>query len=219
MKALLGQKVGMTRIADKHGRIVGATVIEATPNAVTAIMSTDKHGYSAIQLGYGDIEQAKKPQQAALKIANAKAGHHLIEIRTDATDEAPALGSDITVEIFKPGDIVDVTATSKGHGFAGTVKRHHFTIGPRSHGGMNQREPGSIGSQKPQRVVKGRRMAGHMGAKRATVKHLEVLDVLPDENLLVLKGAIPGIKGALVLVRVTPRFATSLTTETEESVE
>jgi len=205
MKTLLGQKVGMTRVADKFGRLVGATVIQATPNAVTLVRSQEKDGYTAMQLGYGEATHLHKPQQGQIAKANTKTGKYMIEVRTDGSDQAPALGSELTVETFSAGDIVNVVATSKGHGFAGTVKRHNFRIGPRSHGSMNQRRPGSIGAQQPQRVILGKRMGGHMGAERVTVKHLEVLDVLPQDNILIIKGAVPGIKGALVQISASPR--------------
>ncbi|MBI4032201.1 50S ribosomal protein L3 [Candidatus Berkelbacteria bacterium] len=194
----------MTRVADQHGNVVGATVLEVQPNAVTALRTVERDGYAAIQLGAGDPKHAKKPQQGQLSKANAKAGAVLREFRTD---ESLELGSEMTVDVFAPGDIVNVTATSKGRGFAGTIKRHHFAQGPRSHGGMNVREPGSIGAQRPQRVVKGRRMAGRLGGDRTTVKHLEVLDVLPDQHLLVIRGAVPGIRGAQVVVTASPRHA------------
>lgn len=204
MKTLLGQKVGMTRVTDKFGRLVGATVIEAKPNAVTLHRTAKKDGYDAIQIGYGDPTKLNKPQQGQLAKSKAASGKHMIEVRIDAS-EMPELGSELTVETFSAGDIVNVVATSKGHGFTGTVKRHNFKIGPRSHGSMNQRRPGSIGAQQPQRVILGKRMGGHMGDERVTVKHLEILDVLPADNLIVIKGAVPGIKGALVQISTSPR--------------
>lgn len=205
MNALLGRKVGMTRVTDKHGRLIAATVIQAEANAVTAVRTVEKNGYAAVQLGYGNPKKVAKPQQGQLAKANASVGRHMFEVRVDG--DAPELGSDVTVSIFTPGDVVNVIGTSKGHGFTGTVKRHNFTIGPRSHGSMNKREPGSIGAQQPQRVIPGKKMAGHMGNVRTTVKHLEVLDILPEQNLIVLRGSVPGVKGALVRVTKSPRHA------------
>lgn len=219
MKTLLGQKVGMTRVTDKRGRSVGATVIEARPNAITLHRTTDRDGYAAVQLGYGDPATLNKPQQGQLTKSKAQSGKHMVEVRTPVSEQLPELGSETTVEIFKPGDVVNVTATSKGHGFTGTVKRHNFRIGPRSHGSMNQRRPGSIGAQQPQRVILGKRMGGHMGDERVTVKHLEILDVLPSDHLIVIKGAVPGIKGALVRISASPRHVVAAAQTEEGSAE
>lgn len=224
MKALIGKKVGMTRVTDRHGNVVGATVLEVLPNTVTAVRTPERDGYAAIQLGTGDPAKAKKPQQGQLTKAGAKVGAVMREFRTDPTSPAGEAGSDgaglklgskLTVAVFAPGDIVNVTATSKGRGFAGTIKRHHFAQGPRSHGGMNVRAPGSIGAQRPQRVVKGRRMAGRLGGDRTTVKHLEVLDVVPEAHLLVLRGAVPGVRGAQVVVTASPRHLATAAKESE----
>lgn len=219
MKTLLGQKVGMTRVADKFGRLVGATVIEAKPNAITLVRSVEKDGHSAVQLGYGDPAKLNKPQQGQLAKSKAASGKNMVEVRISGSEQLPELGSELTVETFNAGDIVNVVATSKGHGFTGTVKRHNFRIGPRSHGSMNQRRPGSIGAQQPQRVILGKRMGGHMGAERVTVKHLEVLDVHPSENLLIIKGAVPGIKGALVQISASPRHQTEAPKSDEGGTE
>ncbi|MBI4022623.1 50S ribosomal protein L3 [Candidatus Berkelbacteria bacterium] len=213
MTSLLGQKVGMTRVVDTDGSLVGATVIVALPNAIAAVRTKEKDGYSAIQLGYGDPAKAKKPQQGRLAKAKAKAGRYLVEVRLTDETQAPALGAEVTVATFKPGDVVNVTATSKGRGFAGTVKRHHFAQGPRSHGSMNVRQPGSIGAQQPQRVILGKRMAGRLGGERTTVKHLTVLDVLPEQHLIVLKGAVPGIRGALLKLSRSPRHMSQASEE------
>lgn len=207
MNAIIGKKVGMTRVTDKFGRLVGATVIQATPNSITLVRTQDRDGYQALQLGHGDPKGIAKPQAGHLSVSKSVAGKTLIEVRMDGSDELPVAGSELTVDTFKPGDIVNVIATSKGRGFAGTVKRHNFRIGPRSHGSMNQRRPGSIGAQQPQRVIKGKKMSGHLGAARTTVKHLEVLDVLPSDHLLVLRGSVPGIKGATILIKASPRHA------------
>lgn len=206
MQFILGRKVGMTRALDREGNLVGATVIQATPNVVTQVKTTDTDGYVAVQVGFGDATKAKKPQQGHAKKAKTETGHVFREVRpADTAATLPELGSEITVDVFKRGDIVNAVATSKGHGFTGTVKRHNFAQGPRSHGSMNVNRPGSIGAQQPQRVIPGKRMAGHMGDERVTVKHLEVLDVIASDHLLVVKGAVPGIKGALVELSISPR--------------
>ncbi|MBI2590171.1 50S ribosomal protein L3 [Candidatus Berkelbacteria bacterium] len=198
MKVILGRKVGMTRVATHTGEIVGATVIEALPNSVVQIRSKANDGYSALQVGYGDPSRAKKPQRTQIEKIGAQAGAILKEFRMEG--ELPQVGSSLNVTQFTLGDRVSVTSTSRGRGFAGTVKRHHFHMGPRSHGSMNIREPGSIGSTYPQRTIKGKRMAGRLGGRQATVHHLEILDILPDEHLLVIKGAVPGIRGAIVKI-------------------
>lgn len=206
MQFILGRKVGMTRALDREGNLVGATVIQATPNVVTQVKTTDRDGYVAVQVAFGDLAKAKKPQQGHAKKVNADIGQTFREVRPESSDaELPELGSQITVATFKPGDVVNAVATSKGHGFTGTVKRHNFAQGPRSHGSMNVNRPGSIGAQQPQRVIPGKRMAGHMGDERVTVKHLEVLDVMVDNSLIILKGAVPGIKGALIQLSISPR--------------
>ena len=204
MKAIIAKKVGMTRVID-NGKMIGATVLLAEPCVVTQVKTQEKDGYSAVQLGCGELKNVKKPQLGHLKASQAKVGRNLIEFRVDDLEAAPKLGEEVTVKNFTAGDILNVTSQSKGHGFTGTVRRHNFRIGPRGHGGMNQRRPGSIGSTYPQRVIPGKKMAGQIGAARVTVKHLEVLDVLPEENLLVVKGSLPGIKGAQVVISASPR--------------
>lgn len=203
MKTIVGQKVGMTRVIDDNGQLIAATVIEAKPNAVTQIKTVEKDGYSAIQLGFGDLKRAKKPQLEHSQKAGAKVGRYFIEVHNGHENLKP--GDSITVETFQIGDIVNVTGVSKGHGFTGTVKRHNFTIGPRSHGSKNQRKPGSIGGRYPQRVLKGKRMAGHMGAERVKVKHLKVVDILPEDNLMIVTGSMPGVRGSDVIISASPR--------------
>ncbi len=204
MKALIGRKVGMTRVLEDD-RLVAATVVLAEPNAVLQIRTAETDGYRAVQLGTGDLKRANKPQQGHAKKANATVGRWAMEFRLADGEDAPEAGSMVDVTSFAVGDVVNAMATSKGHGFTGTVKRHNFKMGPRSHGSMNVRAPGSIGSRYPQRVIKGRRMAGHYGDERTTVKHLTVLGVLPDQHLIVLRGSVPGIKGTQVVLTESPR--------------
>lgn len=203
MKTIVGQKVGMTRVVDDNGHLIAATVIEARPNAVTQIKTVEKDGYSAIQIGFGDLKRAKKPQLAHSEKAGATVGRYFIEIRNGHENMNP--GDSITVDTFQIGDIVNITGISKGHGFTGTVKRHNFAIGPRSHGSKNQRKPGSIGSRYPQRVLKGKRMAGHMGAEQVKIKHLKIVDILPEDNLMIITGSLPGIRGSDVIISASPR--------------
>ncbi len=212
MKALIGRKVGMTRVVE-DGKLVAATVIQAERCAVTQLKTVETDGYAAVQLGCGPVETAKKPQQGHAKKAGATVGQFFVEFRIDDPASSPKLGEELTVEVFATGDVVNVAGTSKGHGFTGTVKRHNFRIGPRSHGSMNQRRPGSIGSTYPQRVMPGKRMSGRMGGERTTVKHLPVLDVVPDERLVVLKGSVPGIKGSRVILTASPRHIAQATEE------
>ena len=194
----------MTRVLEGDN-LVAATVVLAEPNAVMQIKTQERDGYRAVQLGIGDLKRANKPQQGHAKKAGVSVGRWTTEFRLEDTEEAPETGSEVTVSTFQTGDIVNTVATSKGHGFTGTVKRHGFKMGPRSHGSMNVREPGSIGSRYPQRVIKGRRMAGHMGDERVAVKHLVILDVIPEQHLLVIKGSVPGVKGTRVVVTASPR--------------
>ncbi len=206
VKVIIGRKVGMTRVLEED-RLVAATVVLAEPNVVLQIKTTDIDGYQAIQLGAGDLKGAKKPQLGHAKKAGATVGRWAMEVPLNEGDDVPALGSAVEATLFQTGDIVNVVATSKGHGFTGTVKRHNFKMGPRSHGSMNVRAPGSIGSRYPQRVIKGRRMPGHYGDERTPVQHLTVLNVLAAQHLIVIKGSIPGVKGTRVEVHEAPRYA------------
>lgn len=201
MKAIMGRKVGMTRVIESD-KLVAATLVMVGPNHVAQIKTTDRDGYNAIQLSFDQPKRANKPQRGHTKKAKVNTGRYFVELRTNNVENI-TLGQELGASTFEVGDIIDVIGQSKGKGFAGTVKRHNFTTGPKSHGSMNVRRPGSIGAQQPQRVVKGRRMGGHMGDERVTTKHLKVLDVLADQNLLVIKGAIPGIRGAKVLIKLS----------------
>lgn len=216
MKMLLGRKLGMTRIFDKEGKSLPVTLIEAGPCIITQIKTTEKDDYEAIQIGFGEEKKINKPKTGHLKKAGAKV-KWLREIRIDdrpqTTDDRKEavdkgllttdhkVGDKITVNIFKPGDRVTVSGISKGKGFAGVVKRHHFAGGPASHGSDQHRAPGSIGAQQPQRVLKGRKMAGRMGGERITIKGLEVIEIDAEKNLLAVKGAVPGAKRGLVMIK------------------
>jgi len=199
MSIILGKKIGMTRFFDKDGKVVPATVILSDSCIVSQVKTKDKEGINSIQLGFGKSKKSSKPLAGHLKKSEASS-NRLKEFRVGNVDDYK-LGQKITVDAFKEGDLVRVSATSKGKGFAGVVKRHHFRGGPKSHGSDQHRAPGSIGSQQPQHVMKGRRMAGHLGFDRVTVKNLPVVQVEVDKNLLILKGSVPGPKLAILEIR------------------
>jgi large subunit ribosomal protein L3 len=201
MKGILGKKVGMTQIFDDTGEAIPVTIIEAGPCYVTQIKTQKRDGYEAIQLGFGPAKRLNKPQRGHLP----KGVPDLRYSREIGVDDISVyeLGQKIDASVFSAGDLVDVTGISKGKGFAGAMKRHGFGGGPITHGQSDRaRAPGSIGSTStPGRVMKGMRMAGHMGNRRATVQNLKVVLVDPERNLLAVKGAVPGAKGGLVMVK------------------
>jgi len=209
-RGLLGRKLGMTQVWDADNRIVPVTVIAADTNVVTQIRSAETDGYSAVQLGFGEIDGRKvnRPEAGHFAKAGVTPRRHVVEIRTDAISEY-TLGQEISPEIFAAGDVVDVTGTSKGKGFAGVMKRHGFAGVGASHGAhRNHRKPGSIGGcATPGRVFKGLRMAGHMGAEQVTTQNLTVHAVDAERGVILIKGAIPGPKGALVVVRSAAKGA------------
>jgi large subunit ribosomal protein L3 len=201
---LIGKKLGMTRIFDNDGLAMPVTVIEAGPCFVVQKKTAAKDGYEALQMGFDRqaLTKCNKPEKGHFEKHGGKSGFkHLRELRV-AESTGFEEGQEITVEVFEIGDRVDVIGTSKGKGFAGTIKRWNFHRGPMGHGSMSHRAPGSIGaSAYPSRVVKGKKLPGHMGNNRVTIKNLEVVDVRPDENLLVVKGAVPGPRQGLVLIQ------------------
>lgn len=199
--AMIGRKVGMTQVFDETGAVHPATVIECGPNVVTQIKTKDKDGYEAVQLGFELDKRLNKPELGHRK-ESGFLSRHLREVKATALDSL-SVGQVIKADLFKDGQLVDVTGTSKGRGFQGGVKRHGFSGGPKTHGQSDRlRAPGSIGSSAtPGRVWKGMKMAGRMGNDRVTVMNLEVLKVDPDRNLLVIKGSVPGHNNALVLIR------------------
>jgi large subunit ribosomal protein L3 len=203
-RGLLGRKLGMTQVWDADNKVVPVTVIAADTNVVTQIRTRETDGYSAVQLGFGEIEGRKvnKPVSGHFAKAGVTPRRHLVEIRTEAVADY-TLGQEISPEIFAAGDIVDVTATSKGKGFAGVMKRHGFHGVGASHGAhRNHRKPGSIGGcATPGRVFKGLRMAGHMGSDQITTQNLTIQAVDADKGVILVKGAVPGPKGALVVIR------------------
>lgn len=203
MKGIIGRKLGMTQIFSEEGKAIPVTVVEAGPCTVTQVKTVEKEGYDAVQLGYGKVKDKKlnKPQRGHFERKGLEPMRYLAEIRVD-DPSSYQVGQEITVSLFSKGERVDVTGRSKGKGFAGVVKRHGFGGGPGSHGAHFHRAPGSIGAcATPSRVFRGSRMPGRMGAERVTALHLEVVDVKPERNLLLLKGSVPGPNGALVIVR------------------
>ncbi len=202
MAAILAKKLGMTQVFQEDGRVARVTVLQAGPCPVTAIRTHERDGYEAVQLafGAGKEKHLTKAELGHLKKADAGPMRHLVEFRDEAAELQ--LGETVTVEAFEVGARVKIAGTSKGKGFQGTIKRHNFASGPKSHGSHNVRAPGSIGaSATPSRVFKGIRGPGQMGNKRATQKGLEVIAVDATENLLMVRGSVPGATGALVEVR------------------
>ncbi len=206
MAAILARKLGMTQRFLENGRVERVTVLEAGPCPVTAIRTPDRDGYEAVQLAFGSVREKNltKPELGHLKKAGAPPLRRLAEFRDEAGELQ--VGDTVTAEAFTPGDKVKVSATSKGKGFAGAIKRHNFKSGPKSHGSHNVRAPGSIGaSATPSRVFKGVRGPGRMGGGRITQRGLQVVEVIPRRNLLMLRGAVPGPKGGTVEVRSDAR--------------
>lgn len=197
---IIGKKLGMSQIFRDDGKAEAVTVIKAGPCTVTQIKTKERDQYAAVQLGFGEAKHLNSPQRGHLKALGQF--KYLREFRVDNTEGIQA-GDKVDVSLFKVGDLVDVTGISKSKGFAGVVKRHHFAGGPKTHGQSDrERAPGSIGSTtSPGRVLKGMRMAGHMGNDRVTVRHLEVFKTAPERNLLLVKGAVPGDRNGLLLIK------------------
>jgi len=206
---ILGKKIGMTQVFRPDGQVIPVTLLKAGPCVVVQRKSPAKDGYDAVQLGLLEFAKSKrltKPLAGHIKKAGVEGVKFLRELRLRPGDDDLKMGDRVLVGEFKPADKVDVTGISKGRGFAGLVKRHHFRGGDATHGSMFHRAPGSIGASSfPSRVFPGLRMAGHMGAERVTVRNLEVIDVDVEENLLVVKGAVPGPNGGYVVVRRAKR--------------
>ncbi len=197
---ILGKKIGVTRVFKDDGTVVAVTAIEAGPCTIAQVKTRVRDGYDAVQLGFGEAKRLNSPQKGHLR--GGGIFKHLREFKADDAS-AHQVGEKVDVGIFKAGDFVDITGVSKGRGFAGVVKRHGFSGGPKSHGQSDRhRAPGSIGSTTtPGRVLKGTRMAGHMGNEQVMVKHLQVVEADPVRNLLLIKGAVPGARSGLLLVK------------------
>ena len=210
VKGLLGTKLGMTQVWDENNTLIPVTVVQADSNVVTQLRNAERDGYTAVQIGYGQIDPRKVTQPLAghFEAAGVTPRRHVVELRT-ADADSYAAGQELTVEIFAAGQKVDVVGTSKGKGFAGVMKRHGFHGAPASHGAhKNHRKPGSIGgASTPGRVFQGQKMAGRMGAERVTTQNLTVHAVDAEKNLLLIKGAVPGARGRVVLVRTAVKGA------------
>ena len=202
MAAILAKKIGMTQRVLEDGKVERVTVLEAGPCPVTAIRNQERDGYSAVQLAFGQTKEKhlSKPELGHLKKAGTSAHKHLVEFRDEGAELQ--MGDTVTVETFAAGDKVKISGTSKGKGFQGTIKRHNFKRGPKTHGSHNYRAPGSIGASAwPARVMKGIRGPGQMGNARITQRGVTVVDVIATQNLLLVRGAVPGPKGGVVEVR------------------
>ncbi len=201
-KAILGRKIGMTQIFDEKGKAIPVTVIEAGPCTVVQIKTKDADGYEAIQLGFGEVSDKKliRPLKGHFTKSNVAPKKHLREFRLEEIN--CKVGDEIKADIFKAGEAVDVTGTTKGKGFQGVIKRHGQSRGPMGHGSMYHRRPGSMGSTStPGRVYKGKNLPGHMGNETVTVENLEIIKVDLDKNVLLIKGSVPGNKGAILKIR------------------
>ena len=203
MKMILGKKIGMTQIFAESGEVIPVTVIEAGPEVVTQVKTVENDGYSAIQVGFGDIREklVNKPKKGHFAKAGVSAKRFVKEFRFEDA-ESYTLGQEIKADIFAAGDKIDATAKSKGKGFQGAIKRHGQSRGPMAHGSKYHRHAGSNGSATtPGRVFKGKHMPGHMGAVKVTVQNLEVVRVDADQNLILVKGSVPGPKKSLVMLK------------------
>ena len=205
-EGILGKKLGMTQVYGKGGRAEAITAIEAGPCTVTQVKTIEKDGYIAAKLGFGEIKKNKTSKKGRSREKEPVKYKYMREFRLNTGPEME-VGQKIDVSLFKAGDTVDITGISKGKGFAGGMKRHHFRGGPKTHGQSDRwRAPGSIGSNtSPGRVLKGLRMAGHMGNERVTVSNLEVVEADPARNLLLIKGAVPGMTNGLLIIKKAKR--------------
>ena len=209
MKAVIAKKVGMTQIFDANGVRSGVTVLEVGPCVVTALKTTETDGYNAVQIGYGEAKKLSKTQAGQVKKSGAKS-NVLKEVRTDAVvevaegeEQASALkvGDTLSADLFEVGEKIVVSAVSKGKGFAGTIKRHNFHRGPKTHGSHNYRAPGSIGAGYPQHVFKGIKMAGQMGHEKVTIKNQKIAMVDVENNLIAVVGSVPGPRRGIVMIK------------------
>ena len=205
MKTLIGKKVGMTQVFDEKGKVVPVTVIEAGPCVVAQVKSVETDGYNAIQLGFEDVKESKmnKPEKGHFAKANIAPKKHLREFRVESV-EGITVGTEWTVSEFAEGDKLDIQGTSKGKGFQGVIKRHGQHRGPMGHGSMYHRRPGSMGpTSTPGRVFKGKKLPGHMGKVTVTIQNLDVIKVDTDKNVVLVKGSVPGPKGAILKLKTS----------------
>lgn len=206
MKTIIGKKVGMTQIFDEKGKVIPVTVIEAGPCVVSQVKTVETDGYNAIQLGFGDVKESKinKPEKGHFAKANIAPKKHLREFRVDEIEEGVTVGTEVKADTFEVGDKIDVQGTTKGKGFQGVIKRHGQSRGPMGHGSMYHRRPGSMGpTSTPGRVFKGKKLPGHMGRVTVTIQNLDVVKVDMDKNVILIKGSVPGAKGAILKLRTS----------------
>lgn len=199
MQFIIGKKIGMTRLYN-NGRVIPVTLIDVPKNTVSHIKTHSKDGYNAIQIAISEKKNISKPIKGHLAKAKLESALKIKEFSISQPDEQYQIGQGITINNFKVGDKVKISATSKGKGFTGTVKRYGFKIGPMSHGSNNHREPGSIGPVTPAHVIKGKRMPGRLGGNKKTIKDIEIVDVLDKEQIIILRGSIPGPKGSICYI-------------------
>jgi large subunit ribosomal protein L3 len=205
LKSIIAKKIGMTQVFDDKGNILPVTVVEAGPCIVSDIKTKERDGYNAVQLGFSDIAEKKlnKAQAMAFKKHNIAPKKILREFRIEDSSSF-SLGQEIKADIFKAGDYVDVSAVTKGKGFAGVIKRHNFGMQPTTHGQSDRtRARGSSGGQGPQKVLKGMRMAGHLGSEYVTIQKLLVVNIIPENNLMLIKGSVPAVNGGTLLISKT----------------
>ena len=203
MKTIIGKKVGMTQIFDETGKVIPVTVIEAGPCVVAQVKTVETDGYNAIQLGFEDVKESKlnKPERGHFAKAGLANQKHLREFRVEDFEDL-TVGSEIKADAFEAGDKIDVQGTTKGKGFQGVIKRHGQSRGPMGHGSMYHRRPGSMGpTSTPGRVFKGKKLPGHMGRVTVTIQNLDVVKVDMDKNVILIKGSVPGAKGAILKLR------------------
>ena len=208
-KALIGKKIGMTQIFDEKGNVITVTVIEAGPCTVVQVKSEETDGYNAVQLGFGEVKEKKvnKPEKGHFAKANLTAKKHLREFRLDSTENVK-VGDELKADVFAQGEKIDVQGTTKGKGFQGVIKRHGQSRGPMGHGSMYHRRPGSMGSTStPGRVFKGKKLPGHMGVETVTIQNLDVVRVDLDKNVILVKGSVPGPKGAILKLKSAVKAA------------
>lgn len=204
-KALIGKKIGMTQIFDEAGKVIPVTVIEAGPCVVAQIKTEETDGYNAVQLGFGEVKESKlnKPEKGHFAKASVANKKHLREFRLDSL-EGMTVGTELKADVFAAGDHVDIQGTTKGKGFQGVIKRHGQSRGPMGHGSMYHRRPGSMGSTStPGRVFKGKKLPGHMGVQTVTIQNLDVVRVDLDKNVILVKGSVPGAKGAILKIKAS----------------
>ena len=204
-KTIIGKKIGMTQIFDESGKVIPVTVIEAGPCVIAQVKTVESDGYNAIQLGFGDVKESKvnKPEKGHFAKASLTAKKHLREFRVDEV-ESYKVGDEIKADTFVKGDKIDVQGTSKGKGFQGVIKRHGQSRGPMGHGSMYHRRPGSMGpTSTPGRVFKGKKLPGHMGVQTITIQNLDVVAVDMDKNVILVKGSVPGVKGAILKIKTS----------------